>query len=82
MLSGGTQRRAFASVPERKNNNSSSRVGMEPTTVALQSHLCACATTASGILNLYYKIYNEKINEAIVDNSKYYRERGTLSLCT
>ena len=33
ILSGGTQRRAFALVQSRRNNNSLPRVGIEPTTV-------------------------------------------------
>ena len=47
VLSGRTQRRAFALLPEWKNekilinNHSFLRVRIEPTTVALQSHPCA-----------------------------------------
>ena len=48
VLSGGTQRGSFALVPERGNinvlivnKNSFPRVGMERTTVALQSNPCA-----------------------------------------
>ena len=46
MLSGGTQRRAFALVPERRKENIKkitihSPLGIEPTTVALQSNPCA-----------------------------------------
>ena len=45
LLSAGTQRRAFALMPERKNetlinNNSFPRLGIEPTTVVLQLHRC------------------------------------------
>ena len=58
MLSGGTQRRAFPSTPERRNENinvniSSPRVGIEPTISRFTGTLCAPAPR----LAYYYRVY-------------------------
>ena len=61
--SGETQCRAFALVPEQEmkmliNNNSLPRVGIEHTTIALQSHPYANCATMAMVNNVYIPIYN------------------------
>ena len=59
VLNGGTQRRGFSCQTEEMkiliNNNPFPRVGIESTTVALQSH--PCATTTSNYRMTYIHIF-------------------------